>query len=256
MSTHPRFAIIAAVNDDAVFSSNLGRSPDLPDYKVYPMRGHASASAAYNAAIDSTDEGIMVFLHQDIYLPAGWIETVAARIEAIEATDPNWGVLGVLGVDLAGRVVGETYSSGLRKVVGQRLEQPVEVQSLDEIVLIVRRASGIRFDSELPGFHLYGTDICQIAWEAGKGCYAIDAFCIHNSCGIYMLPGAFWKAYKHLARKWALRCPLRTPCVSISPKLSALLKHRWYDLRRHLLRGSRPGERLADPVAVFETLQR
>ncbi|MEO0572209.1 MAG: hypothetical protein AAF039_10935, partial [Bacteroidota bacterium] len=43
----------------------------------------------------------MVFAHQDVYLPWGWDTQLRARITALEAVDPGWGVLGPsgLGVD-------------------------------------------------------------------------------------------------------------------------------------------------------------
>jgi hypothetical protein len=37
----------------------------------------------------------------------------------------------------------------------------------------------------------------------------IDAFCIHNSRGIRILPPEFWKAYDFLARKWSGRWPVK-----------------------------------------------
>jgi len=57
----------------------------------------------------------------------------------------------------------------------------VTVQTLDEIVLIFRRDSGLSFDETLPHFHFYGTDICMRAAEQGRQCYAISAFCVHNT---------------------------------------------------------------------------
>ncbi len=254
MSRNQTFALVAAVNDEAVFESNLMRSPDVPDHRVYPMRGHASAARAYNAALDSTDEDFLVFLHQDVFLPEGWIDRVRDQISRIEAGSEEWGVIGVLGVRPDGRVAGHTYSSGLRRVVGSKVDAPARVQSLDEIVLILRRAAGIRFDPALPGFHLYGTDICQTAMKAGLACFVIDAFCIHNSRGIRMLPPEFWKACDFLARKWPDRCPLKTPCTIVSPNAGRKLARRFQDLRRHVLRGSSPGERVDDPVKLYETM--
>ena len=37
------------------------------------------------------------------------------------------------------------------------------MQSFDELLIVLRRDSGLRFDEGLPGWHMYGTDIVQTA---------------------------------------------------------------------------------------------
>ena len=51
-------------------------------------------------------------------------------------------------------------------------ELPAQVATLDELLLIVKRDSGLRFDPEL-GFHLYGADICLQAIEQGLAVVAL-----------------------------------------------------------------------------------
>ena len=95
-----------------------------------------------------------------------------------------------------GEVHGHVYSTGLRRNVGKSFESPVPVHSIDEMVIILRRDSGLHFDAELPGYHLYGTDICLQSWQRGLPCFVIDNFCLHNSNGIRRLPLAFWRSYR------------------------------------------------------------
>jgi hypothetical protein len=246
-----KYALIAAVNDRAIFESSLAASPDTRTVPVYPMEGFTAASRAYNAGMNVSTEDMLIFVHQDVYLPPGWMDALKITVKDLTRIDPNWAVLGVIGIDLHGRLAGRAYSTGIGKIVGKNLDGPVPAQSLDEIVLIVRRDSGVRFDLELPGFHLYGTDICMTARAAGLKCYVIEAFCIHNSRGIRLMPSDFWNAYRYLARKWADHCPIRTPCTILSPGLVAQMRQRWYDLRRHVLRGSSPGHRVADPAMLY-----
>ena len=47
--------------------------------------------------------------------------------------------------------------------------------SVDELLIVLRIGSGLRFDERLPGFHLHGTDIVQSALHRGLGAFAIDA---------------------------------------------------------------------------------
>ena len=116
----------------------------------------------------------------------------------METTDPKWGVLGCFGVTIDGTAKGYLYSNGLGRVLGSPFEQPEQVQTLDEFILIIRKSSGLRFDELLPYFHLYGADICMTAASLGRKCYAISAFSIHNSRRLITLPKEFFKCYFHI----------------------------------------------------------
>ena len=186
-STAPRFAVVVACNDDEVLQSNLMRSPEISSFEeVVVRRGFKSAGEAYNSGMDATTADVIVFAHQDVYLPDGWFKTLSDTIEKLSARDPQWAVLGLFGIALAGNEAGHVYSCGIQRVLGRpMLEAPVEVGSLDELVLIVRRSSGVRFDDKLPGFHLYGTDICLEARRKGMKSYAISTrSAFYNSNGL------------------------------------------------------------------------
>ena len=88
---------------------------------------------------------------------------------------------------------------------------PAPVATLDELLLIVRRDTPLRFDPEL-GFHLYGADICLQARERGQAVVALGRPCHHHSRSIG-LPDAFFASARVFARKWAHRLPIATPCV-------------------------------------------
>jgi len=81
---------------------------------------------------------------------------------------------------------------------------------------VVRRSSGLRFDEQLPGFHLYGTDICLQAESRQLGCYIIPAFCLHNANGVTRFPREFWRAWFYLRRKWWQYLPVKTCCTTIT----------------------------------------
>ena len=93
-------------------------------------------------------------------------------------------------------------------------ELPARVATLDELLLVVRRNSPLRFDPAL-GFQLYGADICLQAAERGLAVVALGALCHHNSRGIG-LPEAFYQSAQVFARKWRHRLPVGTPCVIIN----------------------------------------
>jgi hypothetical protein len=92
---------------------------------------------------------------------------------------------------------------------GPGLSAPVV--TLDELLLIVRKDSPLRFDPEL-GFHLYRADLCLQARERGLAVVALGAPCRHRSRSVGLF-GAFLDRAKVFARKWVHRLPVATPCV-------------------------------------------
>ncbi len=257
MAVTQAFSLIVAVNDREVLKSTLLASPDLSrGLELVLEEGAKSAATAYNRGMQRAHGDVLVFLHQDVFLPAGWFESVNRSILQIEATGEPWALLGVFGMGLDGRGRGHLYSTGLKRLVGAPLEAPAPVQTLDEVVLILRRNTGLRFDGALPGFHLYGADICLTARERGWSCFAIDSFCLHNTNGIRLLPPPYWQAYAFMRKKWRHVLPVATTCMPLTRWGGAAL---WYRVKALAGRGRRfeeVGGRVADPVALYQRLVR
>ncbi len=246
------FAVVVAVNNEKVLKDSLMRSPDIQSVReVLAQRNCSSAGQAYNSGMKASASDMIVFAHQDVYFPQGWFGSVARTITAISAKDPDWGVLGVYGISLSGAEAGHLYSTGLRRVLGCPFEEPLEVSSLDEVVLIVRRSSGLQFDEKLPGFHLYGADICLEARRKGLKCYAISAFCVHNSNGLDRLPPSYSRAYFYMRDKWRNQLPIRTPCMVITRWGLPLFRH---NLESRLARNQKSGARCTDPATLCQQL--
>lgn len=206
-----------AVNDRDLLERNLLASPHFNDRRSYPLliqKGFASAAAAYNDAIEKSATELIVFCHQDMFFPGSWIADLRRALDHLERHDPEWGVLGCWGITANGNLRGYLYSSGLGPL-GQPFQTPQPVQTLDEIVLIMKKSSGLRFDRTLPSFHLYGTDICLRAAEAGRNNYAIPAFCFHNE-QYRPLPADFYRCCSHVRRAWKRHLPINTTCVRLT----------------------------------------
>lgn len=238
------WSLIVASNSHAVLESNLLGSVEVKKaLEIVVQKGAKSAAIAYNAGIDACRSDLIVFAHQDVYFAEGWAENLEIFIGWLNDSDSNWGVVGIYGITNSGLGVGYTYSTGLRRFVGRPFSQPIEVRTLDEIILIIRRSSGLRFDERLPGFHLYGTDICLQAEKRGMKNYVIPCFALHNSCGIRWLPWDFWHAYLYLRKKWWNRLPIITPCTIIAkscmPILNHLIQRTFATIRGKNKRGSR-----------------
>lgn len=216
-SSFSEWTLIVAVNHEEVLQGTLLKSPDIDDRcQLVLTRGYSTAGQAYNEGIAKAKNEILVFAHQDVYLPQGWLNCLGRSLAQLDDRDPNWGVLGVCGVANSSDLSGHVYSTGLHRTLGAPFDRPIECLTLDEMLLIIRRSSGLMFDERLPGFHLYGTDICLEARGRSLKSYVIPAFCIHNSNGIVRLPKTFWKAYLYLRRKWWKRLPISTPCATVT----------------------------------------
>jgi hypothetical protein len=210
------WSVITCVNDEVVLKSCLLSSPDVRfATEVMVQKGCRSAAEAYNTAMAKAKTDLLIFVHQDVYLPEGWIRAVQNAIETLSKTDPNWGVLGVWGGIRSGNP-GYMYWTGVKGTAGKPFQGFLEVNTLDEVVLIIRKSSGLHFDEQLAGYHFYGTDVCLEARRRGMKCYSINAFCIHNTNGYKLLPLAFWRGFLFIRRKWKAELPITSPCVEVT----------------------------------------
>ncbi|MEM1045751.1 MAG: hypothetical protein AAGL24_06355 [Pseudomonadota bacterium] len=209
---------VAAVNNESVLQENLLASPDLKNkpLRLRTFREMPSASLAYNAGLDATKAEIVVFAHQDVYMPAGWDKLLRSVIEQLTTSDPTWAVAGLTGVTPNGDKRGRCWSSGLGIEFGVPFDEPIHAVSIDELLIVLRRSSNLRFDDDLPGFHLYGTDIVQQALSQGLGAYIIHAPVIHNSVPVLSLAGGYTTAYRYMQRKWRKRLPITTLITPIT----------------------------------------
>lgn len=247
----PLADVAAAVNSPAVLANCLARSPDIVGgaLTLRTYEGYACAARAYNRALAESRAEVVVFAHQDVYLPRGFREGLRAQVERLERLDPTWAVAGVTGLDAAGVLHGQTWSSGLGRLVGERPSAPVAVETLDEMLLLVRRGSGLAFDAGLPGFHLYAADAVQIAKAAGLTSYVVDLPAIHHSRPVVRLDAGYRRAYRYMQRKWRAVLPIPNLVCPIARSSLPLLvrdaRIRW----RH--RGkARPGDPQDDPSAI------
>ncbi len=164
------------------------------------------------------------------------------------------GVIGIWGVNRGGESKGFLYSTGLRRVLGHPFYTPVHVRILDEVLLIIRKESGLSFDLKNKWWHLYGTDLCLEAERMGMKNYVLSCFGIHNSNGISVLPEEFWDASKYIRKKWLNRLPVKTPCVTIDRVGGALLKHRLKKTFQFTNSANKAGLRVCNPAEVYHSV--
>ncbi len=223
-----RFALACASHSEAILQANLARSPCLAGIPLHVERNAPSAAAAYNRALDATDAEVVIFAHHDVYMPKGWDKLLAARLAEVEALDRDWALYGTFGVALDAAHIGPVWSSSLGQIVGRVPLAPVEVQSFDELLIVLRRSSGLRFDEDLGGWHFYGTDIVAQARARGLRAWAGALPCIHNDRFHDALGPDFAAAYRAMRRKWRGQLPLRSPITKISRSGLHLIRDTWH----------------------------
>ena len=251
-----------AANDHRVLEGNFLSSSCLTaghPHQVIIQWNYQSAAAAYNDAIDRSNHDIVIFAHQDVFFGENWMLQLERSLAVLEDIDPAWGVLGCYGVTAEGRYRGYLYSS-CQAVHGGPFEQPIGVETLDEIVLVIRKNSGLRFDQQLPHFHLYGADICLTAASRGMRSYAICAPCIHNTQQNIVLPAEFYKCCGYLRRSKRQHLPIQTTCARLTRFGMPLLIRRLRELYPKLvLSKTKNDTQVADVfslVAAFNNAQK
>jgi len=245
----PSIAFVCASNNPRILAENLLRSPAIASgaYPLEVIENAASATQAYNLGLDRTKADIIVFLHHDVYLPLGWDDLLRQRIAEVEAVDPNWALLGAFGIAMDSRAYGPVWSSSIDFIAGLMPLAPVPVQSFDELLFVLRRGSGLRFDAGLTGWHMYGTDIVCQARAKGLGAYSVALPLIHNDGYKETLDANFEAAFRYMARKWSNMLPLKTPVVKITRSARDLYKWRWNLWRSRKQRRAQAAPDARDP---------
>jgi hypothetical protein len=248
--------VVAAVNNQTVLAGNLLRSPLLAEQNVSLIteQGHACAGLAYNAGLARVRTPYVAFVHQDVYIPRGWERHLLATINTLDAAARPWGVLGVWGLTRSGASVGRVWCTDANTEYVGNTQELSEVVSIDEIVIILKTGTNLRFDSRLPGYHLYGTDIIFQAKEASLLSLAFTGPVVHNTQRTPQPDRHYIEAYRYMQKKWRSSLPVHTLVVPLTQWGWPLYKKRLRKLVRDL-RGWAPGTpRYAAPEALAQQL--
>jgi len=234
------FCVIAAVNDDEILNHCLALSPDIASgaLPLTIIRNAKSMSDAYNRGLAQTDRPICLFAHQDVYLPKGWLARAVEVLGQLEQDHPDWMVAGPFGVGRNGEGgVGRIWDVAMGLELGGAAFAPTPVQSLDELLLVVKRQPWFTFDPALPDFHLYGTDLVQTAWAAGNSAFAVELPVVHNNRPYSSLGAGYVASYRYARRKWRRRLPIFTTICAITYNPLALWRAQWRRRKAQVQRG-------------------
>lgn len=195
-----KISVITAVNRPDEYKRNVLDTLQGVD-EFIPVENAVSQSAALNTGMDRARNDICVLCHQDVRFPRSWMDYL---------TLPNeFGVCGVWGVDMAGYDAGHVIEPRGHWRAGRL---PSKAQSVDELLMIVKNSSGLRFDEGIAGWHLSGADLCLQAHSREMDIFIIDDCVVHLSTGCINDEFMKWKNY--IETKWKGKSPLmryRTP---------------------------------------------
>lgn len=151
-----------------------------------------------NSLIAKATGKYIICCHQDILFDFDSRTTLEARLRELDDMSADWAVCGVAGMTSSGMPITRiTDKYGEDQKTGTH---PSEVHSLDECFLVLRSDSGVRFSSDIGGFHFYGTDICLIASMLGFKTFAIDFHLRHLGGGA--MGKSFEDAKASFLSKW------------------------------------------------------
>lgn len=233
----PSIAFVTLVNDRAQFEACQNSLRDqvdvLPEWlAVEPNARGWNAAQGLNHGLDSVGADWVVCVHQDVLFPAGWMARFGAAVDALPA---EVALAGLVGCERGGSFRGHIYDPNGHCFWGP---VPSDVFALDEVLIAVRKTSGLRFCEEVPGFHCYGADLCLEAVGRGLRVAVVDAPVLHLSTG--NLDGGYEESSQWLLRKWGAEHGHLLPMPAIVVQDGARVG--WW--RRLLIRWRRRRDRL------------
>lgn len=226
-----RLAFVSLVNDTAQFEACqaslrtvVESTPNgvMPEWlKVEPNKHGWNAAQGLNHGIEQLDADWVVCLHQDVLFPADFWKRLT---DSLAALDEDVVLAGLVGCERGGHFRGHIVDPNGHCYWPS---VPREVLALDEVLIAVRKSSGLRFCEDVPGFHCYGADICFEAERRGLKTVAIDAPLVHLSTG--KLDENYERASSWLMAKWGERYGymLPMPALLLQDKNRAPLLHRF-----------------------------
>lgn len=180
----PAAAFITCVSDQDIYQRSVVASLEKMDapkegYETVPVdnrENRYSAAQALNLGLEKSRAPLLVFCHQDVVFPLEWLSLLLDRIKEVQARFGAFGVLGPAGRCSDGSYAGHVFHPD---APWHHPPLPREVQTVDELCLVIQRESGLRFDEYLDDFHLYGADLCLQAAMKGLPCFAVDCPLTH-----------------------------------------------------------------------------
>ncbi|MGD0203959.1 MAG: glycosyltransferase [Candidatus Bathyarchaeia archaeon] len=242
-------SIISVINNEQCAKEYLLRALNRQNAKYQSLLidntsgVYKNAAQAYNYAGSKANGDYLIFVHQDVFfLFRGWLK----EIEDYLSTLSDVGVAGLAGMvkprflnefELFSRYfllnkIGNyrlwfsLYGRGnlLQEIGGQPgpgriISEPVPVQTVDELMLIVpaKVFETNKFDEKVcDNWHLYGVDFSLTVSKKGLKTYVLPSSAIHHSGG--KIDSFYVQTLKKLIEKHEMEKIINTTCGLIPTK--------------------------------------
>ncbi len=147
----------------------------------------------------------IIICHQDVEI-LDTRDKLESCLDELNKIDNTWAICGNAGAVAPNYVVYHIAYPDNKLMSKGRF--PIQVKSLDENFLLIRKEAMLSFSNDLKGFHMYGADICLQANTKGNTAYVIAFKLLHKSRGkpdqsFDISKKALQKKYSHQIRpRW------------------------------------------------------
>jgi len=171
-------SIITCTKNNSLFenlSTNIESTIDCQHeiIKIDNSAGYLSISEAYNKGLEKAQYEIIVLVHEDIlFHTPSWGKILIDKFKFI----PEIGCLGIAGALLKTKSPSAWWDAGTNNLImnliqhdGKRkslicegwVEEDLlkEVAVVDGVLMVLKRSTGFRFDTGIPGFHCYDLNL-------------------------------------------------------------------------------------------------
>lgn len=209
-------SLVCVFNDPAVREQCLDRSvagadPDRIELVAVDNteQRFTTAGAALNHGARLARHDVVCFVHQDVYLHS--TSRLLEVADMLRDGAGGWGLLGAAGVGPRGEAVGLLRDRV--QLIGSSAVEPVDVDSLDEVLFLARRELVLREplaeDPDL-AWHAYAVEYGVRLRELGLRVGAVDLAITHNSLTVNL--ARLSEAHHRVAELHPGAVPVRTTC--------------------------------------------
>jgi GT2 family glycosyltransferase len=186
-----KFSIVTLVNNEDQYNEFLNNIKEQDcnfNFEIIALPNfnneYKSCAEALNIGIDLSESEYVMMCHQDIRFDKNWFSNIICSIKDLVLNNIKFGVLGMAGSWYHNNNEGGVIFLNNNTESKNDTRKYVDVQCLDELCLIIKNDSYIRFDETLFNhYHFYGADLCLNYISNGYRNLAINVPCTHLSDG-------------------------------------------------------------------------
>lgn len=205
-------SIICASNNKKILDECLKKSLDRQTYRDFELIVVDTKKSKYTGASDALMSGaknakgdFFIFIHHDVVFNTEHeLENVVKQIENTK----DFGVLGIAGASYEKNILIGNITNGDNKIhiSDKIIDEPTEVQTLDEVMFIIKRDNLEKYPLNLDNktWHLYAVEYSLYMKEKNKKVMVIPCNIYHVSAGA-SLNNKYYKRLRKTCKEYKKR---------------------------------------------------